>query len=204
MWFLPHAFERCAEWNRVSVSAARLEPPQPGAGHRAPRRPIERGMHPKGELRPLSERHGTRHARGGRDRHDAYPLPHRLGIRSNRIMLERLAKDARVFSTSDERELLDDAMVEMRQAAEMTTVSSDIVSPARGPVLDEDRGMTQTLVRAGELSPSTAAVPRGAVARSRVRSAASARLGRGELEFGPSTWGRARGSEPATSTAARG
>ena len=78
------------------------------------------------------------------------------------------------------------------------------VSPARGPVLDEDRGMTQTLVRAGELSPSTAAVPRGAVARSRVRSAASARLGRGELEFGPSTWGRARGSEPATSTAARG
>lgn len=51
----------------------------------------------------------------------------RIGIRSNLIMLERLAKDARVFSTSDERELLDDAMVEMRQAAEMTTVSSDIL-----------------------------------------------------------------------------
>ena len=51
----------------------------------------------------------------------------RIGIRSNLIMLERLARDTRVFSTSDERELLDDAMVEMRQAAEMTTVSSDIL-----------------------------------------------------------------------------
>ena len=51
----------------------------------------------------------------------------RIGIRSNLIMLERLAKDARVFSTPGESELLDDAMVEMRQAAEMTTVSSDIL-----------------------------------------------------------------------------
>ena len=42
-------------------------------------------------------------------------------------MLERLAKDTRVFSTPEERELLDDAMVEMHQAAAMTTVSSDIL-----------------------------------------------------------------------------
>jgi magnesium transporter len=51
----------------------------------------------------------------------------RIGIASNLIMLERLAKDARVFSTPEQRELVDDAMVEMRQAAEMTTVSSDIL-----------------------------------------------------------------------------
>lgn len=51
----------------------------------------------------------------------------RIGIRSNLIMLERLAKDTRVFSTAEERELLDDAMVEMSQAAEMTNVSSNIL-----------------------------------------------------------------------------
>lgn len=51
----------------------------------------------------------------------------RNGIRSNLIMLDRLATDARVFSTPGESELLDDAMVEMRQAAEMTRVSSDIL-----------------------------------------------------------------------------
>ena len=80
---------------------------------------------------------------------------------------------------------------------------SAIVSPARGPVLDEDRCMTQTLVRGSELSPPTAAVPRGAGARSRVRSAASARLGRGEPGCGPSIWGRARGICRAASTAGR-
>ena len=89
----------------------------------------------------------------------------------------------------------DDAVREVRRV---------IVSPARGPVLDEVRGMTQTAVRAGELSPSTAAVPRGAGARSRARSAASTRRRRGERASGPSTWGRARGSDLVANTAARG
>lgn len=51
----------------------------------------------------------------------------RTGIGSNLIMLERLARDTHVFSEAADRELLDDAMVEMRQAAEMTTVSSAIL-----------------------------------------------------------------------------
>jgi hypothetical protein len=78
------------------------------------------------------------------------------------------------------------------------------VSPARGRVLDEARGMTQTRARAGELSSTTAAVPRRAAARSRIRPGASSRRGRGERGCGPSTSGRARGSEPAASTARRG
>jgi len=51
------------------------------------------------------------------------------------------------------------------------------VSPARGRVLDEARGMTQTRARAGELSSTTAAVPRRAAARSRIRPGASSRRG---------------------------
>jgi hypothetical protein len=80
-----------------------------------------------------------------------------------------------------------------------------LVPPARARVLDEVRGLTQTHVRGGgALSWSTAAVPRRAAARSRVRSAASTRLRRGEREFRPSTSGRARGIGPSASRAGRG
>jgi magnesium transporter len=51
----------------------------------------------------------------------------RTAIASNMILLDRLGHDARFRADDTEAELLDDAIVEMRQAAEMTRVSSDIL-----------------------------------------------------------------------------
>lgn len=51
----------------------------------------------------------------------------RTALGSNMIMLERLARDVHVRATDEERELLDDAIVEMRQAAETAKVASDIL-----------------------------------------------------------------------------
>lgn len=47
---------------------------------------------------------------------------------SNRIMLERLAKDSHVTIGDDDRELLEDALVEVHQAIDMAGMSADILS----------------------------------------------------------------------------
>lgn len=51
----------------------------------------------------------------------------RTAIASNMILLDRLSKDARLRTDERDADLLEDAIVEMRQAAEMTRVSSDIL-----------------------------------------------------------------------------
>lgn len=49
-------------------------------------------------------------------------------LASNQIMLERLQKGERLRLSPRAHDMLDDALVELRQAAEMTRVSSDILS----------------------------------------------------------------------------
>jgi magnesium transporter len=49
-------------------------------------------------------------------------------LRSNQIMLERLRRDARFKRTPEDDELFDDVEVELRQAAEMTGISTNILS----------------------------------------------------------------------------
>jgi magnesium transporter len=51
----------------------------------------------------------------------------RTAIASNMILLDRLLKDPHLQGDEAEREILDDAIVEMRQAAEMTNVASNIL-----------------------------------------------------------------------------
>lgn len=49
-------------------------------------------------------------------------------LESNRIMLERLAKDPHASLDEAERDLLEDVMVELRQATQQARVSADILS----------------------------------------------------------------------------
>jgi magnesium transporter len=51
-----------------------------------------------------------------------------LALASNKIMLERLLEEPRCKAKGDEKEILDDALVEFRQAAEMTRISTEILS----------------------------------------------------------------------------
>ncbi len=75
----------------------------------------------------------------------------RTGIGSNLIMLERLGRDTRIFSEPADLELLDDALVEMRQAAEMTAVSSTILGEmmhALASVISNDLNVVMKIMTA--------------------------------------------------------
>jgi magnesium transporter len=49
-------------------------------------------------------------------------------LSTNRIMLERLQKDARFQISAEDHDLLEDALIEIRQAIEMATISENVLS----------------------------------------------------------------------------